>query len=196
MRTVLRNCTHPIKRYFFLVSVQLVMYKAAHLFNWLAFKYWVVFSVAVTDTTYQKCTQDPCKTWGSRGFHISVCYNSNHMTWAGLYTYKIDSVVSMTHGFDVLCGLWEAYSKSCLWQKNTSNVFYILFYITPQSIEHPSVLTSWMSSPSRKRTGFRVSRWSIRNVLGSLRARTIHLKIRDTDGCMDVCMRDVCYIVA
>merc|ERR1719419_146779 len=34
---------------------------------------------------------------------------------------------------------------------------------------------SWMSSPSRKRTGFRVSRWSNKKVLGSLRARTIHL---------------------
>lgn len=38
-----------------------------------------------------------------------------------------------------------------------------------------SKLTSWMSSPSRKRTGFRMSRWSIRKVLGSFRARTMHL---------------------
>lgn len=62
-------------------------------------------------------------------------------------------------------------------------------YLTLQSITHPSVLTSWMSSPSRKRTGFRVSRWSIRKVLGSLRARTIHLKIRET-YVHTVCMRD------
>lgn len=44
-----------------------------------------------------------------------------------------------------------------------------------------SLLTSWMSSPSRKRTGFRVSRWSNRKVLGSLSARTMHLdKIKHT----------------
>lgn len=32
-----------------------------------------------------------------------------------------------------------------------------------------------MSSPSKKRTGFNVSRWSMRKVLGSFRARTMHL---------------------
>lgn len=55
-------------------------------------------------------------------------------------------------------------------------------YATPQSITLPSGLTSWMSSPSRKRTGFSVSRWSIRKVLGSFNARTIHLhtKIKET----------------
>lgn len=37
-----------------------------------------------------------------------------------------------------------------------------------------------MSSPSRKRTGFSVRRWSIRKVLGSFKARTIHLKMRQT----------------
>ena len=77
--------------------------------------------------------------------------------------------------------------------KNLTMAVVSIIYLTPQNIAHPSVLTSWMSSPSRKRTGFRVRRWSIRKVLGSLRARTIHLKIRDT---MDEYMRDGRYIEA
>ena len=37
------------------------------------------------------------------------------------------------------------------------------------------MLTSWMSSPSRNSTGFSVSRWSSRNVVGSARQVTMHL---------------------
>ena len=43
------------------------------------------------------------------------------------------------------------------------------------SLSWASVLTSWRSSPSRKRTGLRARRWSNRKVLGSFRARTMHL---------------------
>lgn len=78
-------CTHPMKNTFSIVSTysagnrQTFLLLAIQLFfNWTAFKSWVVLALAIAETTYEKCPQDPCKTQ-SRGFHISVRSNSNHM---------------------------------------------------------------------------------------------------------------------
>lgn len=99
--------------------------------------------------------------------------------------FSLDAAATLLHSFtSPNAHDYEDYTTPFWFYATVRDYAHILNHVHGKLFQ--LLLTSWMSSPSRKRTGFRASRWSIRNVFGSFKARTMHLD-KYGETCVCVC---------